>query len=93
MFLSRKGVPVYDTRQPKKIAENHVHRDFYECGPLLLPDEYCLAEDENANFHLNLEKKRFHLFGKGVWVLKMKSRIYLTNYRVSPLDSLKLTNG
>src|SRR5271154_5840939 len=53
--------------------------------PLLLPEESCLAEDENAVFHVHCERGGFHLFGWGdVDFNNIPAKIYLTTYRVSP---------
>ena len=53
--------------------------------PLLLPEESCLAEDENAVFHVHCEREGFHLFGWGdVDFNNIPAKIYLTTYRVSP---------
>ena len=52
--------------------------------PLLLPEESCLAEDENAVFHVHCEREGFHLFGWGdVDFNNIAAKIYLTTYRVS----------
>jgi len=54
------------------------HNDF-----LLLPDEYCLAEDEKNVFHVHSEREGFHLFGWGnIHFTNIHGKIYLTNYRV-----------
>ena len=51
---------------------------------LLLPDEYCLAEDENCVFHVHCERNGFRLFGWGDFNFgNVNAKIYLTNYRVT----------
>ena len=51
--------------------------------PLLLPDEFCLAEDENGLYTLHCEKIGFHLFHWGdVNSGNISVKIYLTDYRV-----------
>jgi len=51
--------------------------------PLLLPEESCLAEDENAVFHVHCEREGFHLFGWGdVDFNNIPAKIYLTTYRL-----------
>ena len=53
-----------------------------ECQPLLLPDEYCLAEDDEASFDLHAEKAGFNLLRPDLWFMNITAKIYLTNYRV-----------
>jgi hypothetical protein len=50
--------------------------------PLLLPDEYCLAEDEGAAFDLHVDRVGFHLLGSDAWFPNIRAKIYLTNYRL-----------
>jgi hypothetical protein len=57
--------------------------------PLLLPEESCLAEDENATFKVHCEKEGFHLFGRGTAnVCNTRVKAYLTNMRVSPISEI-----
>jgi hypothetical protein len=50
---------------------------------LLLPEESCLAEDENCVFHVHCEREGFHLFGWGdVNFNHIQAKVYLTNHRV-----------
>ena len=50
---------------------------------LLLPEESCLAEDENSIFNVHCERPGFRLFGRrDVSFNSIKAKIYLTNYRV-----------
>jgi len=52
---------------------------------LLLPDESCLAEDENTVFNVHCQREGFHLFGWGdINVNHIRTKVYLTNYRVIP---------
>jgi len=51
--------------------------------PLLVPDEYCLAE-ENALVHLYAQRKGFHIFG-GLTYKNVPAMVYVTNYRVSSM--------
>jgi hypothetical protein len=53
-----------------------------ECQPLLLPDEYCLAEDERASFDLHADRVGFHPLGGDLSYVDVRAKIYLTNYRV-----------
>jgi len=54
-----------------------------DVGPLLLPDESCLAEDLKAEFSFHCEREGFHLFNWGdVNFYNVKAKIYLTTYRV-----------
>ena len=62
------------------------------CQPLLLPDEYCLAEDERASFDVHVEKTGFHPFGRDSWFINIKTKIYLTNYRVRNLPCHEVSN-
>ena len=53
---------------------------------LLLPEESCLAEDDNVTFHVYCERKGFNLFGWGdVSFTNIRAKVYLTNYRVAHL--------
>lgn len=61
--------------------------------PLLLPEEYCLVEDEHATFDLHAERKGFHFLNGSVWLFKVRVKIYLTNYRVAPLSTKNLILG
>lgn len=60
--------------------------------PLLLPDEYCLAEDEQASFDLHVDRVGFHLFGSDSWFINLSTKIYLTNYRVRNLAYQEVSN-
>lgn len=60
--------------------------------PLLLPDEYCLAEDEQASFDLHVDRAGFHLFGSDAWFVNLRAKIYLTNYRVRNPSSQNVSN-
>jgi hypothetical protein len=53
--------------------------------PLLIPDEYCLAEDEKASFDLHVDRLGFHLLRSDAWFINIRVKIYLTNYRVKYL--------
>ena len=54
-----------------------------DVGPLLLPDESCLAEDLKAEFSFHCEREGFHLFNWGdVNFYNVRAKIYLTTYRV-----------
>jgi len=79
-----KGIVAIEHSEPPKQAEM-----FYETakseseGPLLLPDEYCLAEDEKAMLEVHCERSGFHLFGmRDVTFKDIPVKVYLTNYRV-----------
>ena len=52
--------------------------------PLLVPDEYCLAEEENALVDLYAQRKGFHIFG-GFTYKNVPAMVYVTNYRVSSM--------
>ena len=57
--------------------------------PLLLPEESCLAEDENATFKVHCEKEGFYLFGRGTAnVCNTRVKAYLTNMRVFPISEI-----
>src|SRR5437762_14237786 len=59
--------------------------EFDNCQLLLLPNEYCLAEDKNAIVDLRVRRVRFRLMGGDVHLSYFKTKIYLTNKRVSTL--------
>lgn len=64
------------------------HNDF-----LLLPEEYCLAEDEKSYFHIHCEREGFRLFGHGnIKVTNIYAKIYLTNYRVQFSSECSITD-
>jgi hypothetical protein len=50
--------------------------------PLLLPDEVCLAEDNNILFELSSQQERSSIFGRKDVNILIRVKIYLTNYRV-----------
>jgi hypothetical protein len=53
--------------------------------PLLLPDEMCLAEDNNILFELYSQQEGFSIFnGRKDITIRLRVNIYLTNYRVHP---------
>jgi hypothetical protein len=62
------------------------------CQPLLLPDEHCLAEDEQASFDLHVDRVGFHLFRSDAWFINLRAKIYLTNYRVRNLSYQEASN-
>jgi len=53
---------------------------------LLIPDEECLAEAEHSFFDIVGFREGFHLFGGEIYITNVPAKIYLTTYRVSPLD-------
>src|SRR5436190_8805023 len=53
---------------------------------LLIPDEECLAEAERASFDIVGSREGFHLFGRDIYITGVQAKIYITNYRVSPLN-------
>lgn len=62
--------------------------------PLLLPNEFCIAEDEHALFRFRSEREGFHLFGWGDVILyNVNAKVYLTNYRVFRPLSLELISS
>jgi hypothetical protein len=66
------------------------------CGTehLLLPDEFCIAEDEKGSFDLRCEKEGFRLFGRrDINLGNAKAKIYLTNFRVYKYIQLKFSRG
>lgn len=69
-------------RKDLKISAKYFDANRPECQPLLLPDEYCLAEDEKASFDLYADRVGFHPFGGIVSFDNIAAKIYLTNYRV-----------
>ena len=58
----------------------------YMYQTLLIPDEECLAEAEVASFDIVGLREGFHLFGGEVSIIGVPTKIYLTTFRVSPLD-------
>jgi len=73
---------MYSVPQRHFIAHSGDEDETHLLEPLLLPDEYCLAEERNGSFDVHALKEGFHLFGGTVWYTNIKSKIYLTNYRV-----------
>jgi hypothetical protein len=53
---------------------------------LLLPDEYCLAEDKDTVLKLHYEREGYKIFGRGI-TISLQTTAYLTNYRVPSLMS------
>jgi hypothetical protein len=61
-------------------------------GPPLLPDEICLAEDNNILFELYSQQEGFCIFNTRKEIkIRLCVKTYLTNYRVHP--NHKLTNS
>lgn len=62
-----------------------------ECeGPLLLPEESCLTEGENATLEIRCKRPGFHLFRMRDFTLKdVLVIVYLTNYRVRNVHSIE----
>jgi len=77
-----KGIgPIFEPpKQPEMIYKTGKSESE---GPLLLPDEYCLAEDEEAMLEVHCERSGFHLFGlRDVSFKGIPVKVYLTDYRV-----------
>jgi hypothetical protein len=64
----------------------------YMYQTLLIPDEECLAEAEVASFDIVGLREGFHLFGGEVSIIGVPTKIYLTTFRVSPLDPATVVN-
>ena len=72
--------PVPKLQYVTRTLKNSTINSFYQ--PILLPNEYCLAEDDRALLDLYAERKGFSLFSGDFYLANVKARLFLTNYRV-----------
>ena len=56
---------------------------------LLLPDEYCFAEDLDAMFDVDAEKNGFYLFPGSGLITRTRAKIFLTGQRVCAPPAMK----
>lgn len=92
-----KGMGNHDTHKSSTGGMYFDTSTAFNGQPLLLPEESCLAEDEDATLKVECEREGFNLFRRGhPSVYTTKAKAYLTNLRLifvpTPSENQKYTS-